>query len=581
MTPLFLLSALASTAAAATVTYDFNIGWINASPDGFTRPVIAVNGQFPPPVVEATVGDTVVVNVKNNLGNETTGIHWHGMFQNGTNAADGTHMTSECGIAPGASYTYTFTAYPAGSSWYHSHDQGQYPDGLRGAMVIHDTEATAVAYDEEYVMTVSDWFHDQMPYLLHQYLSPDNTGNTEPLPDSSLINDSTTATYNLEPNKKYLFRIINIGAASPFYVGFEDHDMTVVGVDNVKTNALAAQTLFIAPGQRYDVVITGISNPQKSYSILVRIFSGMFQGAPGGWNKQTNAVLAYPSNSNNKRDSNYGPGNNNNNNNNGGGNSITGGSWGRKNFPDPSPMQTFTPQQSHSQTQPGDSLQFFDDMTLTPLDNEPMLQNPDQTINLEVKFTKTNVGWRSQIGSQPFVSQKVPSMFTAMTSGNKSTDGTIYGPNSNSYVLGYNNVVQVVLNNPDSAGHPFHMHGHAYQVVARGQGSWDGSSGLDTTPVKRDTAAVYPGGYLVLRFRADNPGVWLFHCHIEFHVEGGMMITLVEAPEQLQQRESIPQSAIDGCKAQGYGTSGNCAGNTQNLDDTSQCNNSPKSNPYG
>lgn len=67
------LLALASLARAATVTYNWDITWVNAAPDGVSRPVVGINGQWPCPTIEATVGDTIVVNMNNKLGNETTG----------------------------------------------------------------------------------------------------------------------------------------------------------------------------------------------------------------------------------------------------------------------------------------------------------------------------------------------------------------------------------------------------------------------------------------------------------------------------------------------------------------------------
>ncbi len=44
---------------------------------------------------------------------------------------------------------------------------------------------------------------------------------------------------------------------------------------------------------------------------------------------------------------------------------------------------------------------------------------------------------------------------------------------------------------------------------------------LDRPPLK-DTVDIPSGGYTIIRFNADNPGIWMFHCHIEFHLEMGM-----------------------------------------------------------
>lgn len=100
----------ASVAVADTRTYDFNITWVSANPDGlYTRPVIGINGQWPIPVIKATVGDRLIVNVHNQLGNESTSLHFHGLFQNGTTEMDGPAGVTQCPIPPGSSFTYNFT----------------------------------------------------------------------------------------------------------------------------------------------------------------------------------------------------------------------------------------------------------------------------------------------------------------------------------------------------------------------------------------------------------------------------------------------------------------------------------------
>ena len=96
---------------AATITYDFNITWVTANPDAmFARPVMGINGQWPLPEIRATVGDRLVVNVLNKLGNQSTSLHFHGLYMNGTTQMDGPVGVSQCGIPPGNLFTYNFTA---------------------------------------------------------------------------------------------------------------------------------------------------------------------------------------------------------------------------------------------------------------------------------------------------------------------------------------------------------------------------------------------------------------------------------------------------------------------------------------
>lgn len=91
--------------------------------------------------------------------------------------------------------------------------------------------------------------------------------------------------------------------------------------------------------------------------------------------------------------------------------------------------------------------------------------------------------------------------------------------------------------------------------------------------MRRDTVKVPSGGAIVLRFVANNPGVFLFHCHIDWHVESGLTVTFIEAPLQLQ--KIFPQGVLGlqrgMCKKAGIPTDGNCSGNTKNVTDTSQC----------
>ncbi len=111
------LLSLAAFARADKVEYTFDITWVWASPDGYGRPVIGVNGSWPCPLIEANVGDTVVVNVHNKLGNQTTGLHWHGLNQVSTVDMDGPSGVTQCGIPPDMSVKYQFVADIAGTYW--------------------------------------------------------------------------------------------------------------------------------------------------------------------------------------------------------------------------------------------------------------------------------------------------------------------------------------------------------------------------------------------------------------------------------------------------------------------------------
>ena len=163
-------------------------------------------------------------------------------------------------------------------------------------------------------------------------------------------------------------------------------------------------------------------------------------------------------------------------------------------------------------------------------------------------------------------------------------NATVYDKNTNPFILQKNHVVEIVLNNMDPGKHPFHLHGHNFQTVVRSQeeaNNYVANETFPEYPMRRDTVMAPPNGNIVLRFRADNPGIWLFHCHIEWHVASGLMATIIEAPDEMQKSLQIPQDHLDVCAAQNIPVAGNAAGNTVDLFDLRANNQPPGPLPDG
>ncbi|EKG09511.1 Multicopper oxidase type 1 [Macrophomina phaseolina MS6] len=468
MIRLFLVLGFVATTLAKTVTFNWNIGWVSAAPDGFTRPVIGINGLWPPPVLEADVNDTIIVTAHNSLGNETTSLHWHGMWQNNSTHIDGGSRVSQCEIPLGGTFTYRFKAYPAGTFWYHSHAMGQYPDGLRAPMIIHDPDSAAEQdADEQHILTVSDWYRNQMPPLIHRYLTTPNYNGAMPKPNSSLVNDQQSKRLNIRPGQKSYIRIINISALATFYLQFDQHNMTVVSIDDVNVEPQSWEALEITPGQRYDVIITGLENPQRNYAFINKMaVLGL----------QNNNILSYNS------------------------------SW-----PDPEPLAV-------------SRFNLGSDINLTPLDHEPLLEPVDKTFTMEVNNLNIDgVGYRITQGPYPYITPRTPTLYTALTTGFNATNPAIYGQ-TNSYIVEAGDIVQLVVNSNDlvttntsGRGHPMHLHGHTFQVVGQYGTHWDGDTAkFPTVPMKRDTTVLFAGGSLVIRFQANNPGVWMCTALLHF-----------------------------------------------------------------
>jgi iron transport multicopper oxidase len=269
------LVALAQAAStwAATVTYNWDVTWVTAAPDGFSRPVIGINGQWPNPPIKAAAGDTVVVNMKNSLGNETTGLHFHGMSQLNSNFMDGASMVNQCPVPPGSTITYTFIADAPGTYWYHSHNMGQYPDGLRGPLIVSDPkDPYAGKYDEEVVLTVSDWYHSQTLPLVQEMLQPNNTHFLPPIPDAVLVNEGGARDITFEVGKTYRVRIISFAALGSAFIEFGSHQGNIIMIDGSYVQPQEATLLRVAPAQRYDLLLTAVaSDAGKNFPYLVAL----------------------------------------------------------------------------------------------------------------------------------------------------------------------------------------------------------------------------------------------------------------------------------------------------------------------
>lgn len=156
-----------------------------------------------------------------------------------------------------------------GTYWYHSHERAQYPDGQRGPLIIHDPDSPFKDdYDEELVLTLSDWYHDDMTSLLASFLSVTNPSGAEPVPDSALMNDTQNLQIKVEPNKTYMLRIVNMAAFAAQYFWIEGHTMRVVEVDGVYTKPAEAEQLYITTAQRYSVLLTTKNDTSKNFAIV-------------------------------------------------------------------------------------------------------------------------------------------------------------------------------------------------------------------------------------------------------------------------------------------------------------------------
>ncbi|KAK0702347.1 Cupredoxin [Lasiosphaeris hirsuta] len=519
---LVCLAATAASALGAHVVHSWDIEWVTASPDAFARPVVGINGQWPLPVVEAFVGDTLQITIHNKLGNESTGIHWHGIHQIGSNEQDGPAHVTQCPVAPGQSFTYEFVLDKSGTYWYHSHTGTQYPDGLRGALIIKDhIDPYVAAYDEEYLLTLSDWYHGEVPSLLTAMFTTANAAQLRPpVPQSGLINEESNLvannTFKFEAGKKYKFRVINMSALASVLLFLEDHDFIIIETDGQYTKPATASFLHITPAQRYSIIVQAKTDATRNYALqAVFDINPDFRNPRVGFPINTTAGLEYDA-------------------------SL------------PFPSQFIVP-----------SFNVFDDFTLSPLDELPITGAADNTITLDFSLGADAAGLPSAfVNNVSYVHQKVPTLYTVLSAGGEAENPDIYGA-VNPYFVKKGEVVDIILNNRHTAHHPFHFHGHHFHVCERtatGSGVFTGEVDCSNSPLVRDVVAVNALASVVIRFKADNPGVWLIHCHIEWHVPMGLSATIIEDAFEIQKTIDVPEEHFEICKAGCYPTKGNAAG---------------------
>ncbi|ORY16389.1 multicopper oxidase-domain-containing protein [Clohesyomyces aquaticus] len=490
-----------------TVTYNLEITNSTLAPDGLSRQMLLINGQYPGPVITADWGDTLSITVKNSLTNNGTGIHWHGFRQLGTNQMDGTNGITECPIAPGASKTYTFKATQYGTSWYHSHYSVQYGDGIVGGIVIKGP--STANYDIDLgILPFTDWFH--VPSFTVNAAAQHAKG--PPIADNILINGSMTSAFggkysvtNLTPGKKHLVRFVNSGVNNYIHVSLDGHPFTVIAADFIPIVPYTTTSLVIAVGQRYEVIIDA-NQPVGNYWLQVGTGGGTCDG-PNANANNTKAIFHYA-----------------------GANSANPNSTGI--------------------TLPQGCL---DETNIVPYVKTTVPQQLPK--NLELTFSATAASGNLV---QWLVNSSAMQIDFAKPTLQYLLDGNdTFHVAENVYPVGEANkwqywVIQQAAGTPPLP-HPIHLHGHDFYVLDHGENTaWTGDiSKLKTdNPIRRDTATLPAGGYLVLAFESDNPGAWLMHCHIPFHVSAGLSLQFLE-----RESEIIPSlggdlsSFKEGCKS--------------------------------
>jgi len=139
-----------------------------------------------------------------------------------------------------------------------------------------------------------------------------------------------------------------------------------------------------------------------------------------------------------------------------------------------------------------------------------------------------------------YISPTVPVLLQILSGAKQPTDLL---PSEQVFVVPRNKIVQVTI--PGTGAHPFHLHGHNFDVTLPS----NAVTSNFVNPLRRD---VYPinGGNTTFRFLTDNPGAWFLHCHIDWHLEMGLAVAFAESPAENvagPASQITPQDWLDLC----------------------------------
>ncbi|XP_004506788.1 laccase-4 [Cicer arietinum] len=524
--------------------YKFHVVAKNISRLCSSKSIVTVNGEFPGPTLYAREDDTVLVRVVNKVNHNIT-IHWHGIRQLRTGWADGPAYVTQCPILPGHSYVYNFTITgQRGTLLWHAH-VNWLRSTVHGAIVILPKRGVPYPFpkpDEELVLVLGEWWKSDTEAIINEALK---SGMAPNVSDSHTINGfpgkvsncSNQEVYNLpvESGKSYLLRIINAALNEELFFKIANHKLTIVEVDATYVKPFEIETIVIAPGQTTNVLLKA---NQKSGKYLVA--ASPFMDAPVAVDNLTATATLHYSGltlSNTPTFLTTPPPKNSTENANNFLNSLRG--LNSKTYPVNLPLKI-----DHSLyftiglgLQPCPSCKAANGSRVVAAVNNVTFVMPTTALLQAHYFNIGGVFTTDFPPNPPFFFN-----FTGSGPKNLNTDS-----GTKVYRLKFNETVQLVMQDTGILtleNHPVHLHGFNFFVIGSGLGNYN--STIDSKnfnlvdPVERNTVGVPAGGWVAIRFRADNPGVWFMHCHLEIHTTWGLKMAFLVDNGQGPKQSLIP-----------------------------------------
>ncbi|KAG2601872.1 putative laccase-5 [Panicum virgatum] len=546
-----VLLALPGLAAGDTHYYTFNVRMTNVTRLCVTKSIPTVNGQFPGPKLTAREGDRLVVKVHNHI-NYNVSFHWHGVRQLRNGWADGPSYITQCPIQGGQSYVYDFTVTgQRGTLWWHAHFSWLRVH-LYGPLVILPKRAEGYPFPRPYKevpILFGEWFNADTEAVINQALQ---TGGGPNVSDAYTFNGLPGPTYNcsardtynlkVKPGRTYMLRLINSALNDELFFGIANHTLTVVEADASYVKPFTVQTLVISPGQAMNVLLTTAPSPASpAYAMAISPYTNT-QGTFD--NTTAAAVLEYapmpaaaarslplpalPLYNDTGAVTNF---------------SRNFRSLASAQYPAAVPLAVdrhllFTvglgtdPCPSNQTCQGPNGTKFA-----ASINNNSFFR--PRTALLEAHYQRRYGGVLlanfPTTPPRPFNYTGTPPNTTFVQHGTRVVP------------LKFNTSVELVLQGTSIQGaesHPLHLHGYNFFVVGQGFGNFDPVNDPPkynlADPVERNTISVPTAGWVALRFLADNPGVWLMHCHFDVHLSWGLSMAWLVNDGPLPNQKMLP-----------------------------------------
>ncbi|MDI1310536.1 multicopper oxidase domain-containing protein [Prosthecobacter sp.] len=271
---------------AKTVNYDLNLSEMTVNFSGKEQRAMAINGSIPGPTLRFAEGDDAVIRVKNNL-KEDTSLHWHGILL--PNDQDGVPHVNMAPIKPGETREFRFRLRHGGTFWYHSHSGLQEQLGIYGSIAITPKGGERIKTDHDLVVVLSDWTNES-PYdvlaqlragfewqqikkgtaqsivgaIQHNALPDMVKRSMRRMPpmdfsdvgyDAFLANGKPAAEFPAQPGETVRLRLINASAASYYHLEYAGGPMKIIAADGTDVQPVATGRFLFAIAETYDLLV--------------------------------------------------------------------------------------------------------------------------------------------------------------------------------------------------------------------------------------------------------------------------------------------------------------------------------------